>query len=152
MEFVKVDLVAQIGEESSKTMFTIEYILKNKKIYIAFLITIIFICLLHIVIEGSLQDEVKFHSMTAKAYCLDGITADGSHTRMGICASKPEWIGLTAAIYLDDNGELGEFLGYYEIKDTTNKSNNINIWLPTKAECKKFGKKKVLVALIKGVG
>ena len=133
-------------------MFTIEYILKNKKIYITFLLTIIFICLLHIVIKGSMQDEVQFHSMTAEAYCIKGIVADGSTARLGICASNPEWIGLTAAIYLDNNGELGEFLGYYEIKDATKKSQNISIWLPTKDECKQFGKKKVLVALIKGVG
>ena len=133
-------------------MFTIEYILKNKRIYIAFLITIIFICILHIAVEGSLQDRVQFHSLTAKAYCLDGITADGSPPHIGICGANPEWIGLTAAMYLEKDGELGDFIGYFEIKDASNNPDEINIWLPTKSDCKHFGKKKVLVALVKGVG
>ena len=156
MESVKVELVAQIGEESSKTMFTIECILKSKKLYITFILTIIFICLLHIVIEGSMKDEVQFIPMKATAYCLNGTTADGSHTRLGIAAAKPEWIGLTAAIYLNNNGECGEFLGYYEIKDcredNINSGKDIDIWLPTEDECLQFGEKNVLVVLIKGVG
>lgn len=137
-------------------MFTVEYFLKNKKFYMAFFLIILIILASHIVVKGHGKDEVEFHSMKATAYCLQGTTVDGSHTRRGIAASKPEWIGLTAAVYLDDNGELGEFLGYYEIKDTggsgVRSGKVLDIWLPTYDECIQFGKKKVLVALIKGAG
>lgn len=137
-------------------MFTIEYLLKNKKIYIAFFITTLIILATHIIVKGNGKNDVEFHSMKATAYCLQGNTADGSRARRGIAASKPEWIGLTAAVYLDDNGKPGEFLGYYEIKDTggngVRSGKVLDIWFPTYDECIKFGKKKVLVALIKGVG
>lgn len=109
-----------------------------------------------VVIKGNGKEDVTFIPMTAKAYCDIGTTADGSYTRKGICAAKPEWIGLTAAIYLNDNGQPGKFLGYYEIKDTGGRSIRngkvIDIWLPTYDECITFGKKSVLVVLIKGVG
>lgn len=119
------------------------------------LIVIVLLCFC-IVAKGRGKDEIQFHAMTAKAYCIDGITATGSHTRKGIAAAKPEWIGLTAVVYENNNGQTGDFLGYYEIKDTGGQSiragKTIDIWLPTETECKQFGKKKVLVALVKGVG
>lgn len=117
---------------------------------------IVFILLLHIAVRGNGIKDVKLYSMQATAYCLHGTTADGSQTRIGIAASKPEWIGKTAVVYLDDNGERGELLGFYEIKDTGGKSVRsgkvLDIWLPTYNECKQFGRKKVLVAIVDGVG
>lgn len=136
-------------------MLLIEKIIGNKRTYVIALIIIFTILISHIVVSGNGTEDVTFIPMTAKAYCIDGITASGSHTRKGICASKPEWIGLTAMIYKDNHGELGEFLGYYEIKDTGRSVRNgkvIDIWLPTESECKQFGKKKVLVVLVKGCG
>lgn len=136
-------------------MLLITKIIENKKIFIVSLVTIFIILLSHIVVSGRGYDDVTFIPMTATAYCKNGTTASGSHTRRGICASKPEWIGLTAMIYKDNHGELGEFLGYYEIKDTGRSVRNgkvIDIWLPTESECKQFGKKKVLVVLVKGCG
>lgn len=55
----------------------------------------------------------------ATAYCEPGRqTATGSSKQEGIIAGPPEWIGSIAAVYLDDNGTIGEFLGYYPILDT----------------------------------
>lgn len=75
-------------------------------------------------------------------YCLEGTTADGSEVREGICASKPEYIGLTACIYTKDD----EFLGIYEIKDTGGKDVKsgkvVDIWLPTYEECIEAGRYK----------
>ena len=71
------------------------------------------------------------------AYCLDGITASGEHTREGICAYRKEDIGKTARIYNAD----GELLGEYLIADTGKKGGAIrkglavDIWKPTRAEC-----------------
>ena len=102
------------------------------------------------------RDGVEYIPMRASAYCIHGTTANGSHTHRGICAAKPEWIGFTAAIYLNNCGELGEFLGYYEVKDTggDNIRNGkvIDIWMETEDECFQFGNKKVFVVLVKGVG
>ena len=71
------------------------------------------------------------------AYCLDGVTASGEHTREGICAYRKEDIGKTARIYNAD----GELLGEYLIADTGKKGGAIrkglavDIWKPTRAEC-----------------
>ena len=64
-------------------------------------------------------DEGEIFKIRCTCYCEDGITASGHYTRSGIIAGKKEWIGKTAALYkIDDNGELGEFIGYFEFLDT----------------------------------
>lgn len=89
----------------------------------------------------------------ATAYCLSGNTASGTPTRVGICAGKKEWLGLTAVVWtLDENGEYDEFLGFLEVKDTGGheKIKNgecIDIYMPTYDECIEFGRKKVSVTL-----
>ena len=102
------------------------------------------------------SSDVQFRAMEATAYTGGTITADGSRPHYGICASKPEWIGLTAAVYLDDDGELGDFLGYFEIKDTGGKAVRngkvLDIYLDSYEECIQFGRKDVWVVLLKGVG
>ena len=107
-------------------------------------------------LKGNGKKDVQFIPMKATAYCEDRVTTSGGHTHKGMAAGKYEWLGLTAAIYEDNNGETGDFLGYFEITDTKkftfNPDNRISIWLPDKDQCKSFGKKKVLVVLIKGVG
>lgn len=91
--------------------------------------------------------------MTATSYCLKGKTASGTPVRVGICASKPEYIGKVAAIYKKDkHGCIGDFLGYYLIEDTGGKNIKsgkvIDIWLPSYSEARKFGNPKVYVKII----
>ena len=93
--------------------------------------------------------------MDVTAYCLEGTTADGSATREGICAGKPEWLGegYVAVVYDND----WEFLGMYEVKDTggerIKKGKTLDIWLPTHEECIEFGRKKDChVFLVKSYG
>lgn len=47
-------------------------------------------------------------------------TASGKPTIEGITlAGKKEWLGMTAALYLmDEDGNIGEFIGYREFQDT----------------------------------
>ncbi len=52
------------------------------------------------------------------AYCYGTTRCDGGAVRIGICAGKKDWYGKVAAIYLDNGGSPGEFLGYFEILDT----------------------------------
>ena len=52
-------------------------------------------------------------------YIDDGITASGQYVRPGIMAGKPEWIGCVACVNaVNEDGSIGEFIGYYEILDT----------------------------------
>lgn len=102
------------------------------------------------------EADVSCYFMQATAYCLNGRTASGEQTRIGIAASKPEWIGKTMAIYLQDaDGKAGSFLGYFEVKDTGGESIRsgrvVDLWLPTYEECIAFGRKNVVVFLIDGV-
>lgn len=108
------------------------------------------------------KEEPVWLPMEATAYCSGEITADGSRVREGICAAKKEWIGLTAAVYLDElrkdgtNGP-GEFLGYYEIRDTggnelIKNGQAIDIYNPSLDWCINFGRKNVWVVLMKGEG
>lgn len=102
------------------------------------------------------EPKVNCYFMQATAYCINGRTASGENTRVGIVASKPEWIGKTMAVYLrGKDGKAGQFLGYFEVKDTGGSSirngNVIDLWLPTYEECMAFGRKEVVVFLIDGV-
>lgn len=54
------------------------------------------------------------------AYCEPGKpTATGSYQQEGVVAANPEWLGSTAAVYkVEEDGSIGEFIGYYPIADT----------------------------------
>lgn len=86
------------------------------------------------------------------AYCIDGTTASGKHTREGIVAGKKEWIGMTVILY-DENME---YIGTYEVLDTGGKKIRqgkvIDIWLPTYDECIQFGRQKGYYQLIDAKG
>lgn len=95
--------------------------------------------------------------MEATAYCYGTNRCDGESVRIGTCAGKKDWYGKVAAIYLDDNGSLGEFLGYFEILDTGGderiKSGTVlDIYIPDYDSCIEFGRRKVVVVLIDGEG
>lgn len=52
-------------------------------------------------------------------YCDEGVTASGKQTRLGIIASKPEYLGYVACVNaVNEDGSIGEFIGYYEVLDT----------------------------------
>lgn len=102
-------------------------------------------------LSGNTEPEPVYHSMIATAYCLTGLTATETQTRPGIAASKREWFGKTAKVYKNQDGNIGELIGTYVIEDTGGKAirngSVIDIWLPTKAECKQFGRKTVYVVI-----
>lgn len=52
-------------------------------------------------------------------YCEHGVTCTGEKTRYGIVAGKKEWLGYVAEINrMNDDGSVGEFIGYFEFCDT----------------------------------
>lgn len=102
------------------------------------------------------QTEIEMQTAQATAYCLNGTTATGAKTRIGICASKPEWFGKVLALYKDADGSPGDFIGYFECVDTGStpirNGQVIDVWLPTYNECMQFGRQKVWIAVIDGEG
>lgn len=102
-------------------------------------------------------EVVPVQQMEVTAYCYGTTRCDGGAVRTGICAGKSEWQGKVAAIYLDNNGTLGEFLGYFEILDTggderIQNGTVLDIYIPDYDSCIEFGRRKVVVVLIDGEG
>lgn len=60
--------------------------------------------------------------METTAYCEGSIGSHGDRMHEGYCAGKPDLYGSSVAIYkaeeTDDGYKLGEFIGYFELKDT----------------------------------
>ena len=75
------------------------------------------------------QELMRGH---ATVYSLEGKTAMGTRTRIGVCATgNRELLGKLVAVYQrkpDDS--LGELIGIYSVEDTGCKSNVIDIWCP----------------------
>ena len=91
-------------------------------------------------------------SMIATSYCLKGTTATGTQTRPGIAASKREWFGKVARVYLNDGGQPGKLLGDFRIEDTGGRPIRtgavIDLWFDDESTCFAFGSKLVLVQII----
>ena len=83
------------------------------------------VCSLYHPVKTDLQQWYLMQTivaMKATAYTGGTVTKDGSRPREGICASSMDHIGETAIVYkrLPD-GDIGEIIGIYEIKDTGGK-------------------------------
>lgn len=97
------------------------------------------------------QDCEKPNRMYTTAYYYGHTTASNTPVRPGICAVKPEWMGLTALVYADTENGPGELLGIYECLDTgfggdadgdgigsIEEGKVIDIYFPTEEECYKW--------------
>jgi hypothetical protein len=84
------------------------------------------------------QSFTEPQKIRCTCYNLHGITKSGSYTRDGILAGKEEWIGKGAILYeVKEDGSLGDFIGYYEFKDTgygiegsIQNGTSIDVWVP----------------------
>ena len=106
--------------------------------------------------------------ISTTAYCCGTTTCTGVPVREGICAVKKEWIGKTALIYANNDGEIGELLGIYECLDTgfgadsdgdgigsIQEGKLIDVYFPTYEQCKEWMKLtggKVYVQLVDANG
>ena len=107
--------------------------------------------------DKPVMEVAPVQQMEATAYCCGTTRCDGGTVRTWTCAGRKDWYGKVAAIYLDDNGTPGEFLGYFEILDTGGderiKSGAVlDIYIPDHDACIDFGRKKVIVSIIDGEG
>lgn len=88
-----------------------------KKFLTAFLLITTLLPLTATAKEKEQRIDKPFPILTT-AYCQGEITFTGVPIREGICAVKEEWIGKTAIIYANNDGEIGEILGIFECLDT----------------------------------
>lgn len=135
----------------------------GRKVKIAIVAVLLFALVAKIMIAHAAEiEEVapvqpEYKKMQATAYCLTGKRCDGGAVRRGIASAAPEYYGMAAAVYINDDGKPGEFLGWYEILDTggnegIRNGSVLDIWMPTYEECIQFGRKDVLVVFVEGVG
>lgn len=101
---------------------------------------------------NDVETDDAYIEMQATAYCIDGTTATGTHTRRGICAGKREWFGKTAVVYADNHGEIGDLIGIYKVEDTggdpIRNGKVLDIWVPSYDEAIQFGRQKVHVYIL----
>ena len=83
-------------------------------------------------------------TFTATAYCLKGRTAMGHGVRRGIIAADPRILRLGSRISLG----AGAYSGQYLVSDTGGnvKGRKIDIWMPSCAEARRFGRRTVSIS------
>ena len=130
-----------------------------KKLIVAALLSLMFPCTVY-------ADE-PFEILTT-AYCQGETTCTGVPVREGICAVKKAWVGKTALIYADNDGEIGELIGIYECLDTgfggdadgdgvgsIQEGKAVDVYFTTLDRCKEYMKLtggKVFIQLIDAEG
>lgn len=85
-------------------------------------------------------------SFSATAYCLQGRTAMGHGVRRGIVAADPRVLRLGSKILINGGGYSGQYL----VSDTGGgiKGRELDIWVPSCAEARRFGRRTVTVTLL----
>ena len=94
------------------------------------------------------QAKKPWHNYNATAYSVNGETASGAQTREGrTVASDPHVLPLGTKIQVKG---AGEYSGVYIVQDSGRKirGREIDIFMETQAEAKRFGKKPVLVRIL----
>jgi 3D (Asp-Asp-Asp) domain-containing protein len=84
----------------------------------------------------------------ATANSVEGITAKGTIARDGIVAADPKVLPLGSRIRVTG---AGPYSGTYTVTDTGPKvtGRHIDLYLPSNAEAKRFGKKRVTVRVLR---
>lgn len=78
--------------------------------------------------------------MHATAYCLKGKTFTGRNVRKGIAATGDKsLLGKVVLVYQRlPNGDMGEFIGLYEVEDTGCSENVLDVWCEDLDACQDF--------------
>ncbi|MGI9074861.1 MAG: 3D domain-containing protein [Bryobacteraceae bacterium] len=83
----------------------------------------------------------------ATAYAQEGVTASGEYTHRHVVAADPDILPFGTRIKIT---RAGRYSGEYVVADTGGKiqGRKLDIFLPSEAVCRKFGKRKVNVKVI----
>lgn len=79
-------------------------------------------------------------TFVATAYALKGKMRNGRRTHVGAVAADPRVLPIGSVIYIEN-------MGMFTVEDTGGgiRGNRIDIYMPTKSACMRFGKRKVKV-------
>jgi 3D (Asp-Asp-Asp) domain-containing protein len=93
------------------------------------------------------QQTSKSFEAWATAHAQTGATADGGRSRVGVVAADPAVLPLGSRIRVSG---AGEYSGVYLVKDTgpAVKGRTIDIYMPTNAEARRFGRKRVSIEVL----
>jgi 3D (Asp-Asp-Asp) domain-containing protein len=89
----------------------------------------------------------RAQAFEATAYTVEGETAAGTNTRRGVVAADPKVLPIGTRIRVDGAGNLS---GEYRVEDTgrTIDGREIDIYVPTAGEAKRFGRQQVQVKIL----
>src|SRR5947199_1725090 len=84
----------------------------------------------------------------ATAYSVEGTGASGKWSHPGTVAADRDVLPLNSRIRIYG---AGKFSGEYTVEDTGNKvdGRHIDVYMPSRAEAKKFGRQRVKVVILK---
>lgn len=82
---------------------------------------------------------------TATAYCLKGRMANGARPHVGAIAADTRVLPLGTKVRLD----AGVYSGVYTVKDRGVRGHMLDVWVPTHKKAMQFGRKKVLVTVLR---
>lgn len=89
---------------------------------VGFVIAVILISAVNAKAIADAEEKNVFYEpvkLRCTCYIDEGITASGKEVRPNIMAAKRDWIGCVAEINaVNEDGSVGEFIGYFEILDT----------------------------------
>lgn len=93
------------------------------------------------------QQEQPVQTFHATAYSIEGKTASGVPSREGMVAADPKILPLGSRIRVED---AGAYSGEYVVKDTGQAidGHDLDIYLASDSEAKKFGKRTVKVMVL----
>ncbi len=83
----------------------------------------------------------------ARAYALQGLTADGSRAERGVVAADTRVLPLGTKIRVSG---AGTYSGEYVVRDTGRlvHGNRLDVFVPTTSEARRFGRRMVKVEVI----
>jgi 3D (Asp-Asp-Asp) domain-containing protein len=90
--------------------------------------------------------RVRPMTMTATAYCLRGVTADGGEARHGTVAADPRVLPMGSRIRIRGRQIHGEYL--VADRGAAVKGRRIDIFIPRCEQARRFGRQRVTVTIL----
>ena len=115
----------------------------KKQVLAAFCLALMFF----LPVEARHRHGVKSATFVATAFAQRGTTDSGVRAQKGIVAADPNVLPIGSVIRVRN---AGEYSGTYVVADTGSKirGRRIDIFIPSRFLCRKFGRKRVQVAVL----
>ena len=155
--------------------------MKGFRLWVGVTVAIIIAAVLFLVYSKMNVDVAEGAKNIRKQFVVEATAFNDSHLCDGTkpkknctLAGKREWLGQTAMLWLaNDDGTPGEFMGYYEFHDvgygksvgygrsrlikgrslgSIETGKCIDIWMKTNLECRKWGRRKLVIQILDAKG